>query len=405
MIKPLLLGSILAVSVHSALHAQETNNTSAAENSEAGSQWIGVFGHYYRADEQKFPNERLFEEGDGYGFEYGYKFTKDWAARVELAKIEMDQGLGTSGNLAGESIGIDAMYFINESSAYVFAGARYQDFYDSRRLGTVGIGKHWSVNDDWKIVTEVAGLHDFGESHRDMLVKLGVAYSFGTSKASKQMADQDNDGVADAMDRCANTPLGASVDEMGCEIVLDSDNDGIANSLDKCPSTPAGTRVDATGCAIILDSDNDGILNDVDECTNTPKGDKVDAVGCSVLVEKEVSQSLRINFASESAEVRDIDADNIEEFAAFLTRFPNTDVLIEGHASARGDADYNMQLSTKRADAAKALLVNEYGIEATRIRTKGYGETQLLDKADTEQAHRKNRRITARVSTSIKVKA
>ena len=43
------------------------------------------------------------------------------------------------------------------------------------------------------------------------------------------------------------------------------------------------------------------------------------------------------------------------------------------------------------------------GISPERISGKGYGETQLLDPALTPEAHRKNRRIEAKITSSVKV--
>ena len=50
-----------------------------------------------------------------------------------------------------------------------------------------------------------------------------------------------------------------------------------------------------------------------------------------------------------------------------------------------------------------AAQVN-YGIARSRLGAVGYGETQLLNTANTSDAHRVNRRIEARVSASVKEK-
>jgi outer membrane protein OmpA-like peptidoglycan-associated protein len=89
-------------------------------------------------------------------------------------------------------------------------------------------------------------------------------------------ADSDGDGVANGIDRCPNTAVGAIVDAIGC--TRDSDGDNIADGIDKCPDTPAGVLVDATGCP--KDSDGDGIADGLDRCSATPKGATVDALGC-----------------------------------------------------------------------------------------------------------------------------
>jgi ELWxxDGT repeat protein len=92
--------------------------------------------------------------------------------------------------------------------------------------------------------------------------------------------DADGDGVADADDQCPNTPVGATIDAMGCEVIVDADGDGVADSDDQCPNTPAGTTVDVTGCEV-ADADGDGVADSDDQCPNTPAGETVDANGCS----------------------------------------------------------------------------------------------------------------------------
>jgi outer membrane protein OmpA-like peptidoglycan-associated protein len=89
-------------------------------------------------------------------------------------------------------------------------------------------------------------------------------------------ADSDGDGVANGIDRCSNTAVGAIVDAVGC--TRDSDDDNIPDGIDKCPDSPAGVLVDATGCP--RDSDADGIADGLDRCSATPRGATVDALGC-----------------------------------------------------------------------------------------------------------------------------
>ncbi|WDE09838.1 di-heme oxidoredictase family protein [Thalassomonas haliotis] len=67
------------------------------------------------------------------------------------------------------------------------------------------------------------------------------------------IADTDNDGVADPLDLCPDTPANSQVDNKGCPLTpTDSDNDGVRDSLDLCPGTPANTQVDNNGCPIVV---------------------------------------------------------------------------------------------------------------------------------------------------------
>lgn len=76
----------------------------------------------------------------------------------------------------------------------------------------------------------------------------------------------------------------------------------------------------------------------------------------------------------------------------------NPDVIIElgSHTDARGKADYNLDLSHRRASSAVAYIVSQ-GVAQNRITAKGYGETQLVNKCKdnvncTETEHQQNRR-------------
>lgn len=70
--------------------------------------------------------------------------------------------------------------------------------------------------------------------------------------------DSDNDGFNDGVDQCANTPVGSSVDDEGCAVVVvtieDEDKDGIVDVSDICLNTPLGINVDSQGCPIEADT-------------------------------------------------------------------------------------------------------------------------------------------------------
>lgn len=77
--------------------------------------------------------------------------------------------------------------------------------------------------------------------------------------------------------------------------------------------------------------------------------------------------------------------------AAYLRANTGVSAVIEGHCDERGTAAYNMALGERRAESAKAFLVN-LGIAANRLTTISYGEERPLDPRSNEEAWAKNRR-------------
>ena len=166
----------------------------------------------------------------------------------------------------------------------------------------------------------------------------------------------------------------------------DDDNDGILNSVDSCPTTPAGNEVDAKGCC--LDDDKDGVINSADKCLTTPTGEVVDADGCMLKV------NLHINFNTNSYSVDAQSNVNITDFAHFLRLQPEYSAKITGYTDNRGKASYNKTLSQKRAEAVKALLVEE-GVAEDRIASDGMGEESPVADNSTKEGRAENRRIEA----------
>jgi outer membrane protein OmpA-like peptidoglycan-associated protein len=54
--------------------------------------------------------------------------------------------------------------------------------------------------------------------------------------------------------------------------------------------------------------------------------------------------------------------------------------LIAGHTDRKGTPDYNIDLSLRRAEAVKRILVSVHGIDADTITTVGFGFEQLANK-------------------------
>lgn len=85
-----------------------------------------------------------------------------------------------------------------------------------------------------------------------------------------------------------------------------------------------------------------------------------------------------ITFRQGSAEVEDLQLPDVEMVANYLKTNADAKILIYGYASPEGNADFNQELSQRRADRVKKLLVEQYRIDADRITAQGKGIGSLF---------------------------
>ena len=92
-------------------------------------------------------------------------------------------------------------------------------------------------------------------------------------------------------------------------------------------------------------------------------------------------------------QIRGESTPTLKEIGQMLKDHPELKLTIEGHTDNVGQSATNLTLSQKRADAVKAYLVANFGVDAARLTTKGYGDTKPADKNDTAQGRQNNRRV------------
>jgi outer membrane protein OmpA-like peptidoglycan-associated protein len=83
----------------------------------------------------------------------------------------------------------------------------------------------------------------------------------------------------------------------------------------------------------------------------------------------------------------------IKQIARGLDSNPNLKLMIEGHTDSVGDAAHNLDLSKRRAEAVKAVLIGQFNIDASRLSATGMGSTKPVDSNDTPQGRAQNRRV------------
>ena len=97
-------------------------------------------------------------------------------------------------------------------------------------------------------------------------------------------------------------------------------------------------------------------------------------------------------FGFDSDQLTPAARENLRKFAASLNKYPNTRTLIVGHTDSDGSAQYNMDLSDRRALAAANFISGE-GIDRVRVTTAGRGETEPIAANAEDEGRRQNRRV------------
>lgn len=91
-----------------------------------------------------------------------------------------------------------------------------------------------------------------------------------------------------------------------------------------------------------------------------------------VIVQAPMLASVR--FRIDSARITDEEMVNVYNVAEFLKANPQATVTVQGYADKdTGTAAYNMELSQRRSQAVVDVLVNKYGIDASRLTIKANG--------------------------------
>ena len=100
-----------------------------------------------------------------------------------------------------------------------------------------------------------------------------------------------------------------------------------------------------------------------------------------------------ILFATGKAELQPESRPVLKEIASTLKKYGDLKILIEGHTDNVGAAASNLSLSDARAAAVKATLVSDFGVDAARITTKGFGDTKPSAPNTTAVGRAQNRRV------------
>ena len=122
-----------------------------------------------------------------------------------------------------------------------------------------------------------------------------------------------------------------------------------------------------------------------------------------------IGEGIKITFDSgilfdiDKSDLRPVSKTNLTELAKILNKYPDTNILIEGHTDDTGSDDHNMTLSKDRAQSV-AFYLATLEVKSARFSIAGYGETQPIVTNDTPEGRQKNRRVDIAVIANDKLK-
>ncbi len=110
-----------------------------------------------------------------------------------------------------------------------------------------------------------------------------------------------------------------------------------------------------------------------------------------------VRVELDVKFDFDKAVVKEESQGDIKALADFMSQYPQTTTVVEGHTDSVGTDAYNQGLSERRANAVRDVLVDQYGVGSDRVSSVGYGESRPVADNSTADGRAINRRVEAEV--------
>jgi len=142
-------------------------------------------------------------------------------------------------------------------------------------------------------------------------------------------------------------------------------------------------------------TDADTAANDVAQ-----RADSLDAVVKGLDNYKQVAD-VSVNFGFDKSVLTEDDRSQLDSFAGQLSSAKNYILEVTGGTDSTGPAQYNYELSNRRADAVVQYLVSKYNIPAHRFYLIGIGKDQEVAPNNTAAGRKKNRRVEVQLLSNM----
>ncbi len=143
------------------------------------------------------------------------------------------------------------------------------------------------------------------------------------------------------------------------------------------------------------DRDKDTVPDSKDKCPDV-KG-LVSNFGCPDIQAEIDALAKMVFFKTASAELSPAAIKPLNEVSAYLTKYPNLTLYIEGHTDNRASAPYNKDLSQRRAKSVNDFFVKK-GFAASRFSSAGFGLERPIADNNTDEGRAMNRRVAIKAN-------
>lgn len=293
-----------------------------------------------------------------YFFGIGYDFTDRLS--FELSTFDLDtRPSGARREIDIDHYKLDLIYDLGVNlgafDTFVVGGVGNSNFGgENDTLWEIGGGLSYKISDSWSWRTAIRSFQYFERDHEDSDIGIDTAlvYRFGGNKSRPAVAR-----TATPAARPAAAPA------------PDADKDGVPDSRDNCPDTPSNYAVDADGCPIPM--------------------------------EEMARVELMVNFDFDRSEVKSEYFSEIKEVVDFMMQFPDIDIELEGHTDSRGTEVYNIDLSDRRVAAVRQVMIDRFNVQASRVSSRGFGESQPIASNDSDAGRADNRRVMTVIINTV----
>jgi OOP family OmpA-OmpF porin len=318
-----------------------------------GATEITAGANYYVPDSSR----NIGSNGLLLGGALSYYLTDDVTLGLSYGEYSNIDGQTNNKSIKGSLTGLDATYhfgtpgvglrpYISTSVAHQSIGQDVRGGRDRSTYTNIGTGLKYYFTENLFANAGVTGMYNWDSGQSEYMAGLSVGAVFGG--AGKKIEES-----------AAPAPV----------LCTDGDNDGVCDNVDKCPDTEADVTVDADGCAAAAEA---------------------------------VRVELDVKFDFDKAAVRPESYAEIKTVADFMNQYPQTTTTVEGHTDSVGTEAYNMELSKRRADAVREVMVDQYGVAADRVSAVGEGESNPVADNATAEGRAINRRVEASVEAQAK---